>query len=96
MKEKTVSEAVAFRRSTRVYDPEKPIDNELVKECIKHASLAPTSSNLQLWEFYHITSDPKERNSCCMFQSTRCKDSPTNGDPCCPNGSLASTCRSEY
>ena len=61
MKEKTVSEAVAYRRSTRVYDPEKPIDSELVKECIKHASLAPTSSNLQLWEFYHITSDTQKK-----------------------------------
>ena len=70
MKEKTVSEAVAYRRSTRVYDPEKPIDSELVKECIKHASLAPTSSNLQLWEFYHITSDTqkKEIAAACFNQ----------------------------
>ena len=61
MKEKTVSEAVAYRRSTRVYDPEKPIDSELVKECIKHASLAPTSSNLQLWEFIILPPTPKRK-----------------------------------
>jgi len=52
--EKTVSEAIAYRRSTRVYKDE-PIDNEKVKQCLFNASLAPTSSNLQLWEFYHVT-----------------------------------------
>ena len=56
MKEKTVSEAIAHRRSVRIYDPEKPIDTEKVKYCIEKATLAATSSNLQLWEFYHITS----------------------------------------
>jgi len=35
MKEKTVSEAVAHRRSTRVYDPEQPIDSKVVQECHK-------------------------------------------------------------
>lgn len=55
MSEKSVSEAVNYRRSVRVYDPEKPIDTAIVKKCLKQASLAPTSSNMQLWEFYHIT-----------------------------------------
>lgn len=52
--EKTVSEAISYRRSTRVYKDEC-IDSEKVKQCLVNASLAPTSSNLQLWEFYHIT-----------------------------------------
>lgn len=52
--EKTVSEAIAYRRSTRVYKNES-IDSEKVKQCLVNATLAPTSSNLQLWEFYHIT-----------------------------------------
>ncbi|TDQ22801.1 nitroreductase family protein [Tenacibaculum caenipelagi] len=56
MTEKTVSEAVNYRRSVRVYDSEKPIDITVVKKCLEQASLAPTSSNMQLWEFYHITS----------------------------------------
>lgn len=55
MSEKKVSEAIAYRRSVRIYDPEKPLDKNVVKKCIEHATLAPTSSNLQLWEFYHIT-----------------------------------------
>jgi len=54
--EKTVSEAINYRRSVRVYDDKKPIETSIVKKCIQQASLAPTSSNMQLWEFYHITS----------------------------------------
>ena len=54
--EKTVSEAINYRRSVRVFDAEKPLDTSLVKKCIEQASLAPNSSNMQLWEFYHITS----------------------------------------
>jgi len=53
--EKTVSEAIHYRRSVRIYDPEKPIDPKIVKKCIEQAALAPNSSNMQLWEFYHIT-----------------------------------------
>jgi nitroreductase len=52
--EKTVSEAINYRRSARVYKDE-PLDTKKVKQCLINASLAPTSSNLQLWEFYHIT-----------------------------------------
>jgi nitroreductase len=51
--EKSVSEAIAYRRSTRLYR-DIPIETNLVKQCIENATLAPNSSNLQLWEFYHI------------------------------------------
>jgi len=54
--EKTVLEAINYRRSVRVYDDKKQLDTTLVKKCIEQASLAPNSSNLQLWEFYHIIS----------------------------------------
>jgi len=52
--EKTVTEAINYRRSTRIYTDEA-IDPKKVKQCLYNASLAPTSSNLQLWEFYHVT-----------------------------------------
>lgn len=52
--EKTVSEAINYRRSVRIFK-EEDLDSEKVKKCIQNASLAATSSNLQLWEFYHIT-----------------------------------------
>ena len=53
--EKSVSEAIKYRRSVRVFKKE-PIDEQKVKECIQLATLAATSSNMQLWEFYHIVS----------------------------------------
>lgn len=52
--ESTVTQAIQHRRSVRVYK-NTPIDTDKVKQCIENAVLAPTSSNLQLWEFYHIT-----------------------------------------
>ncbi len=58
-KEKTVSEAIHYRRSVRIYDAEKPIDSNVVKQCLEKAALAPNSSNMQLWEFYHVTSTAK-------------------------------------
>ncbi|WP_442267383.1 nitroreductase family protein [Tenacibaculum sp. ZS6-P6] len=56
MSKKTVNEAIKYRRSVRVYDNEQKIETEIVKKCIEHAVLAPNSSNMQLWEFYHVTS----------------------------------------
>ena len=53
--EKSVSEAIKYRRSVRVLKKE-PIATKKVKECIELATLAATSSNMQLWEFYHIVS----------------------------------------
>ena len=53
--EKTVSEAIKFRRSVRVFKKES-INDEKVRECIKLATLAATSSNMQLWEFYQVVS----------------------------------------
>lgn len=48
--------ALHHRRSVRIYTTEKRVDSSIVKHCIEQATLAPNSSNLQLWEFHHITS----------------------------------------
>ena len=56
--EKTVSEAIYYRRSVRVFKNEA-IDEEKVKQCLGLATLAATSSNMQLWEFYHIVDSDK-------------------------------------
>lgn len=53
--EKTVSEAINYRRSVRIFKKES-IDDQKVRECIHLATLAATSSNMQLWEFYHVVS----------------------------------------
>jgi nitroreductase len=54
--EKSVSDAIAYRRSVRVYKDE-PLETDKVRRCLENAALAPTSSNMQLWEFYHVV-DP--------------------------------------
>lgn len=68
--EKTVTEAINFRRSVRIYKDDSPLDPEKVRKCIENAVLAPTSSNLQLWEFYHITDKDvlKDLAKACMSQ----------------------------
>lgn len=50
------TEVVKKRRSVRKYDPNKTIDSGKVRACLEMATLAPNSSNMQLWEFHHITS----------------------------------------
>ena len=71
MTQKTVQDAIAYRRSVRVYDPTQSIDSDIVKECIRQATLAPTSSNLQLWEFYHVTQEntKKALAKACLNQN---------------------------
>ena len=44
-----------FRRSIRDYQTDNNLDTAKVKHCLELATLAPNSSNMQLWEFYHIT-----------------------------------------
>ena len=68
--EKTVSDAIEYRRSVRKFDSKKDLDNDIVMKCIKNATLAPTSSNLQLWEFYHITNKNllSKISKCCFDQ----------------------------
>ena len=65
----TLEEIINYRRSVRHYKA-LPIDSEKVKHCIELATLAPNSSNMQLWEFYHIT-DPevlKRLSVACLNQ----------------------------
>lgn len=50
-----LEEVLNFRRSVRRYCKDQNLDTEKVRHCIELATLAPNSSNMQLWEFYHIT-----------------------------------------
>ena len=67
---KTVSEAIEYRRSVRKY-LDTQLDEEKVKNCIKNATLAPNSSNMQLWEFYHVTENEtlKKLSKACFDQN---------------------------
>lgn len=52
---KGLKEILEYRRSVRTYDSNRRIDSEKVRQCLELALLAPTSSNMQLWECLHIT-----------------------------------------
>jgi nitroreductase len=54
---KILEDILHHRRSIRVFDPAIPMPEEVVKRGVAHATLAPNSSNLQLWEFHHIHSE---------------------------------------
>ena len=62
---------VKGRRSMRIYDAEKPFDSGAVHRSIQRALLAPNSSNMQMWEFYHVKSAEKLKviSKFCMNQS---------------------------
>jgi nitroreductase len=66
-----LKKVIEYRRSVRKYDPNKPLDPNIVKQCIEQASLAPNSSNMQLWEFYHVISPDKLKSlsKYCFDQS---------------------------
>ena len=66
-----LEEVLNFRRSVRNFSSELLPNVEKVKHCLELAALAPNSSNMQLWEFYHIT-DPaliKLMGEACLSQS---------------------------
>ena len=66
----TFKEIVNYRRSVRHYK-DAPIDAEKVKSCLELAVLAPNSSNMQLWAFYHIVNPEmlKKLSVACLDQT---------------------------
>lgn len=67
----TLEEIINYRRSVRNYKV-LSIDTEKVKHCIELATLAPNSSNMQLWEFYHIETPEtlKKLSIACLNQES--------------------------
>lgn len=53
-------EALYERRTTRRFDPARPVPRELVLELLDAALIAPTSCNLQMWDFV-VVDDPDQR-----------------------------------
>jgi nitroreductase len=60
---------VESRRSVRKFASD-PIPDEIVHRCLDLALLAPTSSNLQAWEFYRVVDPEKKRRlaKACLSQ----------------------------
>lgn len=57
---KTISTVIKERRSVRKYDPNFKIEKEEIIEMLEAATLAPSTSNLQPWEFI-VFLNPDER-----------------------------------
>lgn len=53
-------EIVERRRSIRIYDEHAEFDETAVVRSLERATLAPNSSNLQLWEFYRVKTKSKK------------------------------------
>jgi nitroreductase len=62
---------VRKRRSYRVFDTTYSFPEDIVKRSLERATLAPNSSNMQLWEFYRIKSKDalNEVAKICLSQS---------------------------
>ena len=67
----TLTDIISRRRSVRIFEQDIDIPQELIKRSLQLAQLAPNSSNLQLWEFYHISRGPLKDKlaSACMGQN---------------------------
>ncbi|WP_373520332.1 nitroreductase family protein [Aquiflexum sp.] len=64
-------DVIEARRSVEIFDQESPFDHQIVQKCLEAATLAPNSSNLQLWEFYRIPESSalkKPLDQLCMKQ----------------------------
>ena len=52
----TAPEAIARRRATRHFDPDRPLSDDLLKQVLHLATLAPSGYNLQPWRFLVVRS----------------------------------------
>ena len=57
-----VSEAVVGRRAIKWYDPEHRMPEDVFRQMMEHALLAPTAFNIQNWRFVRVT-DPDQRRA---------------------------------
>ena len=67
----SIDEIINHRRAVRVYDENANYNPEVTKKCIERATLAPNSSNMQLWEFYKVSTPTIKQKLAahCMNQS---------------------------
>lgn len=68
---KTFEDIVNYRRAVRKYDQEYAFDHNVIKKCLEISTLAPNSSNMQLWEFHRVLDDTKliQMKECCLGQN---------------------------
>ena len=65
-----IDKIIDQRRAVRIYDENADYNPDVTKRCVERATLSPNSSNMQLWEFYKVsTTDIKAKLvKACMNQ----------------------------
>ncbi len=73
----TAPEAIARRRATRHFDPERPVPDDLLKRILHLATLAPSGYNLQPWRFVVVRSARnRERLRGCAYGQAKIAEAP--------------------
>lgn len=59
------------RRAVRVFESSEDFDKTVVKRSLERAVLSPNSSNMQLWEFVHVTNPSlkEQMGQACLGQN---------------------------
>lgn len=57
-----VAEAITARRAIKWYDPEHKMPEDVFRQLMSQALLAPTAFNIQNWRFVRVT-DPGQRRA---------------------------------
>ncbi|WP_406699565.1 nitroreductase family protein [Singulisphaera sp. Ch08] len=72
-----VLEVIARRRTVRRFDPARPLADDLVRQILHAATLAPSDGNLQPWRFLVVRSESNRRKlRGCAFQHPRVAEAP--------------------
>ena len=70
-------EAILRRRTTRRFDPSRPVSDELLQRVLTLACRAPSSWNLQPWRFLVVRSESgRQRLRRCAFGQAKITDAP--------------------
>ncbi len=70
--EESFFDVVEERRAVRIYNQNIKTPEQIIHKNLELSTLAPSSSNMQLWEFYHIKSEAAKKKmvNICLEQSS--------------------------
>jgi nitroreductase len=73
----SVPEAIAKRRATRQFDPDRPLPTRVLEQILQLATFAPSGFNMQPWRFL-VVRNAKNRKKLreCAFNQPKITDAP--------------------
>jgi nitroreductase len=78
----TPDELLATTRAVRKrLDLTRPVERELLDECIDLAMQAPTGGNLQGWHFLLVTADAQKQALADLYRKSKAKNDPPSPPP---------------